>query len=233
MAGLLRHQFTRARIFAWRLSTLSCRAVQSVLRCLARWVARRQAGRDRRVEIAEADIFDTAYLTGFLRSYDAEPDRVLIVVAQEAPEVRQAIDDLVSRGVPVVTLISDNTRSARRAFVGIDNFAAGRTAGALMGHVRARAEWCAGHFGPRPSRPALGFRAGDGRASGATDRREPDDDSQSEVLIRAAQTRSDVGLITQARMRGSPQALCALTVRPAMIAHELTPENRPHSRRAV
>ncbi len=47
------------------------------------------------------------------------------------------IDDLVQRGVPVVTLVSDVPQSRRIHYVGIDNPAAGRTAGALMGRFLA------------------------------------------------------------------------------------------------
>lgn len=53
--------------------------------------------------------------------------------AFDAPGVRAAIDELVDGGVPVVTLVSDVPSSQRSRFVGIDNTAAGRTAGRLMG----------------------------------------------------------------------------------------------------
>ena len=53
-------------------------------------------------------------------------------MALEHPAVREAVNALAERGVPTVTLISDiaNTRSV--AYVGLDNRAAGRTAGYLM-----------------------------------------------------------------------------------------------------
>ena len=53
--------------------------------------------------------------------------------AVDAPGVRAAIDDTVARGLPVVTLVSDVPSSKRLNFVGVDNVAAGRTAGRLMG----------------------------------------------------------------------------------------------------
>ncbi|WP_394199547.1 LacI family DNA-binding transcriptional regulator [Litoreibacter albidus] len=53
--------------------------------------------------------------------------------AFDAPGVRDAIRDLVDRGLPVVTLVSDVPSSGRLDFVGVDNIAAGRTAGRLMG----------------------------------------------------------------------------------------------------
>jgi LacI family transcriptional regulator len=47
--------------------------------------------------------------------------------------VRAAINDLVDAGAKVVTLVSDVPSSRRHHYVGIDNIAAGRTAGALVG----------------------------------------------------------------------------------------------------
>ena len=55
------------------------------------------------------------------------------IMANETPVVRDAIAGLQSRGVPVVSLVSDQPNSGRDHFVGIDNVAAGRTAGMLMG----------------------------------------------------------------------------------------------------
>jgi LacI family transcriptional regulator len=54
-------------------------------------------------------------------------------VALEHPLVREAVDALVERKVPVVTLVSDLSHSRRLGYVGVDNRAAGRTAGYLLG----------------------------------------------------------------------------------------------------
>jgi LacI family transcriptional regulator len=56
-------------------------------------------------------------------------------VALEHPQVREAVNTLVDRGVPVVTMVSDLTNSRRLGYVGIDNRAAGRTAGHLLGRL--------------------------------------------------------------------------------------------------
>ncbi|OQP84737.1 LacI family transcriptional regulator [Rhizobium rhizosphaerae] len=56
----------------------------------------------------------------------------IAVVAVDAPEVEAAIGRLTARGIPVATLVSDLPASGRRHFAGIDNIAAGRTAGGLM-----------------------------------------------------------------------------------------------------
>jgi LacI family transcriptional regulator len=61
-------------------------------------------------------------------------------MALEHPAVREAVAALAARGLPVVTLISDLSNSDRAAFVGLDNRAAGRTAGYLIGRfIGARA----------------------------------------------------------------------------------------------
>ncbi|MBJ2156587.1 LacI family DNA-binding transcriptional regulator [Variovorax sp. IB41] len=56
-----------------------------------------------------------------------------VVMALDHPLVQSAIDKLASHGVGVITLVSDVPKSQRQHFVGIDNVAAGRTAGTLVG----------------------------------------------------------------------------------------------------
>jgi LacI family transcriptional regulator len=56
----------------------------------------------------------------------------VILKAPDVPEVAAAVDRLTGRGVPVVTLVTDVPGSARRAYVGIDNRAAGATAAYLI-----------------------------------------------------------------------------------------------------
>lgn len=52
----------------------------------------------------------------------------VILKAQDAPEVVEAVDRLVGSGVPVVTYTTDVPSSSRCAYVGIDNHGAGATA---------------------------------------------------------------------------------------------------------
>ena len=66
-------------------------------------------------------------------------------IALEHPFVREAVRHLVERGVSVVTLVSDLSSSKRAGYVGIDNRAAGRTAGLLLGRF----------IGPRAGKIAL------------------------------------------------------------------------------
>jgi LacI family transcriptional regulator len=55
------------------------------------------------------------------------------VMCPETPQVRDAVMRLKQAGLAVVTMVSDLPSSMRDRFVGVDNIAAGRTAGALMG----------------------------------------------------------------------------------------------------
>lgn len=54
-------------------------------------------------------------------------------MALEHPLVREAVNILAERKVHTITLISDLSRSARIAYIGLDNRAAGRSAGLLLG----------------------------------------------------------------------------------------------------
>jgi LacI family transcriptional regulator len=85
-------------------------------------------------------------------------------MALEHPMVREAVERLAEDGVPVVTLISDLSNSKRVAYIGLDNRAAGRTAGFLLGRF----------IGPRPGRSqkvamiagSLSYRAHEEREMG-------------------------------------------------------------------
>ncbi|MDK9697943.1 MAG: LacI family DNA-binding transcriptional regulator [Siculibacillus sp.] len=92
------------------------------------WLAARRT----LVDVVETDVFDAAALTETLEDIGRRYDG-LAVVALDHPRVRAAIDDLVEAGVQVVTLVSDVPSSRRAHYVGIDNIAAGRTAGSLIG----------------------------------------------------------------------------------------------------
>jgi LacI family transcriptional regulator len=59
----------------------------------------------------------------------------LVVLAPDVPAVKLAINNKVRAGAHVVTLFSDVAGSMRQAYVGVDNRAAGRTAGLLLGRM--------------------------------------------------------------------------------------------------
>lgn len=93
-----------------------------------------------RVEIERVVVpaFDGTKLAEALKVVDPDRFIAVVVVATDAPKVRGAINDLVDRGVDVVTLVSDVPTSRRLHFSGIDNTAAGRTAATLVGRFMHR-----------------------------------------------------------------------------------------------
>jgi LacI family transcriptional regulator len=96
-------------------------------------LAARRAGAERvAIMVKRVDVFDGALLARVLDGLETEIDGVA-VVALDHPAVRESINALVARGVPVVTLVSDVPGSKRTHYAGIDNSSAGRTAAGLMG----------------------------------------------------------------------------------------------------
>lgn len=92
-------------------------------------------GLDQRTTIAVSDYaaFDSHDLAHHLAACRGGDVMGVAVVAVDAPEVRDAIARLTEEGVAVVTMVSDATPSRRTCFIGPDNVAAGRVAGALLG----------------------------------------------------------------------------------------------------
>lgn len=83
-----------------------------------------------RTEFIES--FNPLELAAALRRHGAQSDGVA-VMPLDHPAVREAVNELAASGVHVVTLISDLPNSPRSAYLGLDNRAAGRTAGYLVG----------------------------------------------------------------------------------------------------
>jgi LacI family transcriptional regulator len=88
------------------------------------------------IDTVHVDVFDPEALADALEKQGPRFDGVA-TIALDHPRVRAAIDELVAGGVAVVTLVSDAPTSRRLHYVGIDNTAAGRTAGTLMGRFLA------------------------------------------------------------------------------------------------
>jgi LacI family transcriptional regulator len=84
------------------------------------------------IDVMHVDVFDPNALAAALERLSPAYHGVA-TVALDHTRVRAAIDDLVGRGVHVVTLVSDAPSSRRAHYVGVDNPAAGRTAASLMG----------------------------------------------------------------------------------------------------
>jgi LacI family transcriptional regulator len=86
-----------------------------------------------RVETSLLRALDAEGLAARLDGLTLKTCDCAIIVATEDAAVSRAVDAAGRRGIQVVTLVSDLSGSNRRHFVGIDNFAAGRTAAALLG----------------------------------------------------------------------------------------------------
>ncbi|GAA3909382.1 LacI family DNA-binding transcriptional regulator [Actinoplanes auranticolor] len=71
-------------------------------------------------------------LVGVLDRVIRKGSHGVILKAPDVPEVVAAVTRLTGRGTPVVTLMTDLPASARAAYVGIDNRAAGATAAYLV-----------------------------------------------------------------------------------------------------
>jgi LacI family transcriptional regulator len=74
-----------------------------------------------------------AELIGTLDKIAKRGSQGVILKAPDVPEISAAVGRLVGAGIPVVTLVTDLPHSARLAYVGIDNRAAGATAAYLLG----------------------------------------------------------------------------------------------------
>ncbi len=85
------------------------------------------------LSIIKVEAFDPRAMARIIHDVDPAMVDGIAILGPETPSVRDAIDQIRKRGVLVVALVSDLPSSARDAFVGIDNIAAGRTAGQLMG----------------------------------------------------------------------------------------------------
>lgn len=82
------------------------------------------------LHIPEADPHKIAHLLGTL---DADHVDGVAIMAPESPQVRDAKARLAERGIATVSFISGQITADHDDFVGIDNHAAGATAGRLMG----------------------------------------------------------------------------------------------------
>ena len=91
---------------------------------------------DVRVRVHRIDSFVPEMLAEKLHHLRGEVDGIAII-ALDHPAVREAIRELVAHDVPVLTLVSDISNVPRCGYVGIDNRAAGRLAGHLLGRFMA------------------------------------------------------------------------------------------------
>jgi LacI family transcriptional regulator len=160
------------------------------------------------------------------------------ILAPETPQVRDAVVRARSRGIAVVTIVSDLPSSTRDHFVGIDNINAGKTAARLLGSIMS----------PEPKNILV--VTGSRYARDHLERRNGFDElmtdefphlrvlpsivahDQSGLVYNGLQTawqsHDDIGGIYSSAggNSGLIQFLETLPCRPVVIAHELTPINR-------
>ncbi|MET0491726.1 MAG: LacI family DNA-binding transcriptional regulator [Actinoplanes sp.] len=82
-----------------------------------------------------------SHLTTILDRVARKRSHGVILKVPDVPELVAGVDRLAAQGIPVVTLVTDLPTSARTAYVGIDNRAAGATAAYLV------EQWLGGRAG--------------------------------------------------------------------------------------
>jgi len=127
-ADLARRRASRFAFVMPKGGNLFMQSIVAAVGEMQGWLNARRAS----AETIVTDVFNPAALSQTLETMAGRYDGVA-VVALDHQSVRAAIDDLVERGVHVVTLVSDVPGSRRHHYVGVDNVAAGRTAGSLIG----------------------------------------------------------------------------------------------------
>lgn len=95
-------------------------------------------------EMVHADVLrihesDPHQIANLLGTIDHDQIDGVAIMAPESPQVRDAKARLAERGIDTVSFIAGQITSAHDDFVGIDNHAAGATAGRLMGRFSDRA----------------------------------------------------------------------------------------------
>ncbi len=192
------------------------------------------------VRIVDVPPFDPEALVAALELVLLEKPAGVAFVAIDAPEVRAAVARLRAAGIPMVTLVSDLPDSSRDHYAGIDNIAAGRTAGSLLGRFLSGRDSTvavlAGSMLVRDHRERLeGFSAAVGEAFPSIHilpvLEGRDDPALAETMISDALRRNgDIAGIYSlgAGNRGMIRAIqkAGIARRPIVIAHELTASTR-------
>lgn len=186
------------------------------------------------IQIVQTRAFDVAGQVAALRGLDCD---AVAVMASEAPEIQEEFTRLRATGMHVVTLVSDLPRSDRQGYIGIDNVAAGRTAGDFMGRFLHRAGtvlMIAGSLSSRDhSERLMGFRMvlqerfGDVALLPAVEGAD-DAPTVERLVLEAMQSQPVAGIYAiGAGNRGLARAISTITgPKPVTIVHELTPTSR-------
>jgi len=90
------------------------------------------------ISVISVPSHDPHALVRTLNSLDSNEIDGVAIMAPETPHLRDAIRHLKSEGIAVAALVSDLPNTERDHFAGVDNLAAGRTAGSLMGRFMGK-----------------------------------------------------------------------------------------------
>lgn len=192
------------------------------------------------VRLREVPAFDAKALVVAMRKAAERASAGMAIVGVDAPEVSVAVNDLNTRGIPVVTLVSDLQNAERVHFSGINNLAAGRTAGSLLGRFisggSGKIGVLAGSMLAHDHRQRLdGFRTVIAEMFPGLEIlpvvEGQDNSAQSEAVIQSLLTaHPDIAGIYSlgGGNRGLVQALqkCGVAGKLPVVAHELTPSTR-------
>ncbi|WP_370399690.1 LacI family DNA-binding transcriptional regulator [Sulfitobacter sp. JB4-11] len=86
-----------------------------------------------RLSYVQVAAFDPVALARAIDDIDAGEVDGVAIFGPETPSVRDSVAHLKANGVTVVSLVADIPSSERDHYIGVDNIAAGRTAGQLLG----------------------------------------------------------------------------------------------------
>lgn len=85
------------------------------------------------VDAVQISVDDPHDVANFLTTLNSEDVDGVAIMAPESPQVRDAMVRLHDRGIKVVQFLSGQERMENTDFVGVDNIAAGATAGRIIG----------------------------------------------------------------------------------------------------
>jgi LacI family transcriptional regulator len=85
------------------------------------------------LDVAQIGVDDPHHVANYLAGLDASSVDGVAIMAPESPQVRDAMARLRERGIKLVQFLSGQEKLPDVDFVGVDNFAAGATAGRIVG----------------------------------------------------------------------------------------------------
>jgi LacI family transcriptional regulator len=85
------------------------------------------------IDVCQVPVSDPHALAKYLTALDPYQIDGVAIMAPESPQVRDAMARLIERGIKVVQFLSGQEKLPTADFVGVNNFAAGATAGKIVG----------------------------------------------------------------------------------------------------